>query len=149
MEDKTKRPKVVLIAQIVLLIPALLNIFSSFISSLRIGSDFESGRWLYPLVSFLFSMGISSICLAAVIGMANRRNYGRWLAVVTFGTSSIASAVSIVWTLISPALAQGKFLTLNQLVVILAAEFLLFATLTLRLAFAENVSRYFSETGDS
>ena len=141
--NSNKRPLTVLFAQIVLFFVAtfLLLDLTRVTPLLDKAVRTSNSKWLllylYELVRFV-------MYAAAFLGMLRRKRYGRWLAVATFGLSSVLGVFNLSSAL-DGSIPQGRYMSQAVFISVLVGEVILFMFFTARIAFAENVTKYFSE----
>jgi hypothetical protein len=143
MDIKPKRPLSVWIAQILLVIVAVI-----YCLPLAMNYDLLSKRNLptsYMLTAaalFMFNLLISSLAIASFYGMAKRMRFGRWLGVGLFCLFVIVAAVS---ALTSPASYSNSTQKAAGTVTQLYIEGLLIG-LILNLVLSKKVASFFSRS---
>jgi len=136
--NKLKRPPSVWIAQILLSVLALVFLLVPLL--LVVANVPESFVLIYIFVLLVFV----AVPIASVVGMAKRKDWGRWLAVV-FLTFFVVSMYLISWLSSAPVSYEGWAQYAARRAAFLITIGLLLI-LVLRLAFAERVSQFFSKT---
>lgn len=143
MEERVRRPISVWIAQIVLLIFAVMFIVILVVS---LAAPANAG---IPIAGMLIAIAInlflSSLCLASFVGMARRKRYGRWIGVTVLSLFLISV---ILGSLQRPAgpYSYYEYSNATQRIAGIATEIVLtglFLLLILRLAFAKRVTAFF------
>jgi hypothetical protein len=144
--NNVKRPLVVWITQILLVIFALLLLFTLLINMAMLLTHRSEVSSLFPaFVAFAIMFVIVLLFASSFWGLAKAKAYGRWLGV---------SSLALVWSLIafaqlrrpSGSLKYYEYDNTAQLVGAIVAQILLhalFLTLIFRLAFARKVGRFF------
>lgn len=141
MDVKPKRPVSVWIAQILLLLVAIL-----YSLPLVMNYDFLWNRNLPPsyvltaAALFIFNLLISSVALASFYGMAKRMRFGRWLGV---GMLSLVVIIVAVSALTDPTRYANSSQKAGATLVQLYVEGL-FIGLVLHLVLSKKVASFFS-----
>ena len=141
MEDKVKRPVSVWIAQVLLLILAVLFLLPSLSSAVSIGPGPTSFGMLAVM---LIGLTISALSIVSFFGMMKRKNYGRWVGVVIL---SLMPVMSIIGQIRDKGSLYFEYENSAQWVGGMTANVLfygLFLWLILHLALSKNVRAFFS-----
>jgi len=143
MEEKIKRPPSVWIAQIWMLLPALLfglSLFSRLGPSSLLAGKYPSGMFL----TSLYELAASILLFVAVIGMAKRKNVARWLGVVLLSLNCVNSTYTFGQIAMDQTYQSKLMSRETSLVVgIIITSLMLF--LIYRLAFGSAANAFFAK----
>jgi len=148
MSDTTKRPPTVWLAQTLLIIFTLLWLGALVINLAKLPSRVVRGASItHVTVLFSTMCGFMVVLLASLWGLAKRKMYGRWLAVVS---------LIVLWAFILLAQLYGLWKVFghdSSVELVVAALFYVlhgvFLALILRLAFAKSVREFFRKEMES
>ncbi len=100
MENQIKRPRIVGIIQWYLLIWAFLVLYLFSSSLLALITRNVSEGMFSSVATVVYNLALMSLLFAAVSGIASRKNYGRWLAVLCFCISIVGVLYGMYWLLL-------------------------------------------------
>ena len=143
MENNPKRPPSVWITQLLLLLPFVLLAFRLTVNLLRLDLNLRrdvSGS----IISISYELVLSTLFFVALIGMARRENYGRWLGVACLTLNCIFGVYTVVSILLDPDI-QSKFISKETMTIAAGIQFALILFLISRLAFGSAANAFFAK----
>ncbi len=148
MEDKPKRPRLVGILQIILVLYGLSNslLLLGFLISSIGGNPYPMP--LYSPFNLVRALFAATLFLTAATGMARRRNVGRWLAAASFFFIATLDSYSMFSVALNPD-PGFELLSKNEIIIINAVWIIVFAGATFYLMFSTKVFEYFNPPIDN
>jgi NADH:ubiquinone oxidoreductase subunit 6 (subunit J) len=147
MESNIRRPPSVWIAQILLLICAILIALFFVVLLLSFPSAVQNGQIARIFIGYLISLGLLTIFCTGLWGLFKRKNYGRWLAIILISSVWVFTIFGQIFRTTGP-MPYYEYKNENERLGGLLGTVLingLFLLLLLRLALAKRIRAFFGQ----